>query len=95
METPIGLLQGETENVSVAGAYVRCDMPLEKSDLFSMAIAVPDHAPLEVGAEVVWVDIYLTPEYEEVPVGIGVRIIQISDEDSEFLHQVVLEQAHA
>ena len=54
-----------------------------------MTIQTPNREPLHIGAEVIWIDIPLTPEKEQVPIGMGVRSTDISDDDLQFISNVV------
>jgi hypothetical protein len=54
-----------------------------------MTIQAPNREPLHVGAEVVWIDIPLTPDKEQVPIGMGVRFIDVSVDDLQFISNVV------
>ena len=90
METPEGKLVGKTENISCGGAYIRCSMLLSKNDFFTMTIQAPNREPLHVGAEVMWVDIPLIPDKEQVPIGVGVQFTHISVDDLQFISKVVL-----
>ena len=89
MLTPEGKMVGKTENISCGGAYIRCSTLLSKNDLFTMTIQAPNREPLEVGAEVVWIDIPLTPDKEQTPIGMGVQFTQISAKDLQFISNVV------
>jgi hypothetical protein len=89
MLTPEGKMVGKTENISCGGAYIRCSTLLCKNDLFTITIQAPNREPLHVGAEVVWVDIPLTPDKEQVPIGMGVRFTDISVDDLQFISNVV------
>ena len=89
MLTPEGKMGGKTENISRGGAYIRCSTLLSKNDLFTMTIQAPNREPLHVGAEVVWLDIPLTPDKEQVPIGMGVRFTDISVDDLQFISNVV------
>ena len=82
-------MAGKTANISCGGAYIRCSTLLSKNDLFTMTIQAPNREPINVGAEVVWVDIPLTPDKEQVPIGMGVRFTDISDDVLQFISNVV------
>ena len=89
MFTPEGEIDGKMENISCGGAYIRCSTLLSKNDLFTMTIQAPNQEPLNIGGEVVWIDIPLTPKKEQAPIGMGVRFTDISGDDLQFISDVV------
>ena len=89
MMTPEGDMEGTIENVSAAGAYIRCGTPLSKNDLFILAILDQNREESWIGAEVVWIDIPLSSDLEGIPVGMGVRFTNLSAEDLQFLTESV------
>ena len=93
MQTSVGDIHGVVEYISAAGAHILCDKPVPGNDLFTMAIEVPDRLPLEIGAEVVWIEIHLTPDRESAPVNMEVRFIDICGNDSQFLFDLLLDQS--
>ena len=81
------LIEGVTKNIGVSGAYVCCARPLRLNEVFNMVINTPDK-PLNIKAEVVWSNIH-GPDDEINPRGMGVRFIEISDEDRRLItHEV-------
>ena len=93
MQTSVGDIHGVIEYISAAGAHIICDKSVPGNDLFTMAIEPPDRLPLEIGAEVVWIEIYLTPDRESTPVNMEVRFIDICQDDSQFLFDLLLDQS--
>ena len=73
------VIEGVTKNMGISGAYVCCARPLRLNEVFDMVINTPDK-PLNIKAEVVWSNIH-GPDDEINPRGMGVRFIEISDED--------------
>jgi hypothetical protein len=71
------VIEGVTKDIGVSGAYVCCARPLR----------LPDKS-LNIKAEVVWSNIY-GPDDKINPRGMGVRFIEISDEDRRLItHEV-------
>jgi hypothetical protein len=91
MMTPEGDMDGTIENISAGGAYIRCGTLLTQNDLFILAILIQDREESWIGAEVVWIDIPLSPDTEAIPVGMGIRFTNISAEDLQFLTGAVAE----
>jgi hypothetical protein len=89
MMTPEGDMDGTIENVSAGGAYIRCGTLLTKNDLFIFAILIQDREESWIGAEVVWIDIPLSPDAEAIPVGMGIRFTNLSAGDLQFLTEEV------
>jgi hypothetical protein len=81
------VIEGVTKNIGISGAYVCCARPLRLNEVFDMVINTPDK-PLNIKAEVVWSNIH-GPDDEINPRGMGVRFIEISDEDRRLItHEV-------
>lgn len=93
MTTPEGDMAGTIENISAGGAYIRCGTLLSKNDLFILAILIHDREESWIGAEVMWIDIPLSPDVEAIPVGMGIRFINLTAEDQQFLTEVVAENS--
>jgi hypothetical protein len=89
MMTPEGDMDGTIVNISAGGAYIRCGTLLSKNDLFILAILIHDREESWIGAEVVWIDIPLSPDSEAIPVGMGIRFTNLSAEDLRFLTNAV------
>ena len=81
------LIEGVTKNIGVSGAYVCCARPPRLNSVFAMVINTPDKS-LNIKAEVVWSNIYGRDDKIN-PRGMGVRFIEISDEDRRLItHEV-------
>lgn len=81
------VIEGVTKDIGVSGAYVCCARPLRLNEVFDMVINAPDKS-LNIKAEVVWSNIY-GPDDKINPRGMGVRFIEISDEDRRLItHEV-------
>lgn len=91
MVTPEGDVDGIIVNISAGGAYIRCGTPLLQKDLFILSILSHDREHSWIGAEVVWIDIPLSADSDVTAVGMGVRFTNMSDEDLQFVHNVVSE----
>lgn len=89
MMTPEGDMDGTIENISAGGAYIRCGTLLTKKDLFILAILNQDREESWLGAEVVWIDIPLSPDTEPIPVGMGIRFTNLEAEDLRFLTEAI------
>jgi hypothetical protein len=82
-------IDGEIENISAGGAYIRCGMLLLENDVFVMGIWDLEGEPLWIGAEVVWTNVTLTPDPGSAPIGMGVRFTTISEENRQVLANVL------
>lgn len=89
MMTPEGDMEGTIENISAGGAYIRCGTLLSQNDLFILAILVQDREGSWLAAEVVWIDIPLSPDEEAIPIGMGIRFTNLTEEDLLFLTEAV------
>ena len=91
IETTHGVINTETNDISAEGAFVRCLDPMSPDELFHMVINVPhSDRRLMIGFEVVWVNTH-GPNYTSTPRGMGVQFTQISSNDRQLLHRVIMD----
>ena len=65
-------LEGETKDVSLGGAFIRCAKPPELDEVLGLVMNVPDlDSAIRIVAKVVWVNIQ-GPDTEMSPHGMGV-----------------------
>lgn len=83
-----GTIEGETRNLSQGGIAIYCDEPLPIEEVYRISISPPDRPPLGVTGKVVWADRYGI-EGEDTTVGMGVCFLEISEEDRQFLRDLV------
>jgi len=84
-------LERVTYNISPIGAFIRGLSPLELHEVVDMIISAPD-LQIEVKARVVWTSNQVPPE-EDMPRGMGVEFINISDEHRELISSLVTADA--
>lgn len=87
VQRPDGRLKGETVNFSTNSAFIRCTKPLRLNEIFDMTIDAPDRR-LQLHAEVIWSNIHGKDD-EVTPRGMGVRFLDVSIEDREFIAEVL------
>jgi hypothetical protein len=87
IQTEEGSIERATYNISTHGAFIRGLAPLELHEVVDMTISGPDH-PITVKARVVWSSSQVPPK-EDMPRGVGVEFINISDEDREIISAFV------
>ena len=85
METSQGTIEGETRNIALGGAFICCQKPLPLRENFRLTVEAPNHDPLTLNAEVVWSNINV-PDEKILNRGMGIRFIQITKDDREFLN---------
>ena len=90
LETEQGVINTETLDISLEGAFVRCLDPLKPEEPFKMVINIPnsDHR-LAVDSEVVWVNVH-GPDHSVTPRGMGVQFTQLSSNDRQFLNRMII-----
>lgn len=88
IETAEGLLNGETINISIGGAFICCQKLPRLKETFHLTLNPPNHQALTATVAVVWSN-FNVPESEIVNRGIGVRFLEISNEDRQFISKVV------
>ena len=86
-----GDLNGETLNFSTLSAFIRCSRPLKLNEVFNLTIDAPNRR-LSVNAEVVWSNIHGRDD-EVTPRGMGVRFLNIGNEDQKFIAKVIANQS--
>jgi hypothetical protein len=74
MVTATGVIKGETENVSLHGAFIRCQKPLEPGERLFVIVKLPSNLPFNYHAEVVWSRVP-RPNDEGTSSGMGVKCI--------------------
>ena len=87
IQTEEGTIERATYNISPDGVFIRGLSPLELHEVVDMTISGPDH-PITVKARVVWSSSQVPPK-EDMPRGVGVEFINISDEDREIISSFV------
>ena len=87
IQTEEGTIERATYNISPHGAFIRGLSPLELHEVVDMTFSGPDH-PITVKARVVWSSSQVPPK-EDMPRGVGVEFINISDEDREIISAFV------
>ena len=84
-----GFVSAYTENVSGSGMFVKTQKPLEKGESFLLKLSMPDLAePLKVTCEVAW-SRKETDNPARRPMGMGVRFVQISQDDDVKLRKIL------
>jgi uncharacterized protein (TIGR02266 family) len=90
LETAQGVINTETLDISLEGAFVRCLDPLKPEEPFNMVINVPNSdRRLTVDSEVVWVNVH-GPDHSITPRGMGVKFTQLSGSDRQFLNRMII-----
>ena len=79
------IIHGETKDISLQGAFIRCRNPLNLNEVFDMVVDAPGKS-LNVKAEVVWSNVH-GPDDKITPRGMGVRFVKISNEDRRVIAQ--------
>ena len=82
-----GVIEGVTLNISSAGVFIGCRRPLRLNEVFDMVITTPEQ-DIGAKAEVVWSNKY-GPDDHVTPRGMGVRFLNISEEDQRLIAKAV------
>jgi len=86
-------LERITYNISPDGAFIRGQSPLELHEVIDMIISGLDRR-ITVKARVVWSSTQVPPE-QDMPRGMGVEFIKISDEDRKFISSYIADRDFA
>ena len=89
--TAEGSMDGVTLDLGPDGAFVSCAKPARLNEVIDIIINAPDQ-PIEARAEVIWSNKY-GPDDEINPRGMGVRFLNISEEDRQFIAKIVNEHS--
>jgi c-di-GMP-binding flagellar brake protein YcgR len=82
-----GVIEGVTLNISSTGVFIGCRRPLRLNEIFDLVITTPEQ-DIGAKAEVVWSNKY-GPDDHITPRGMGVRFLDISEEDQRFIAKAV------
>ena len=82
-----GVIEGVTLNISSTGVFIGCRRPLRLNEVFDMVITAPGQ-DIGAQAEVVWSNKY-GPDDSITPRGMGVRFVNISEENQIFIAKAV------
>jgi len=74
MITAAGVIEGETENISLHGAFIRCQKPLEPGERLIVIVKLPSNQSFNSYAEVVWSRVP-RPNDEGTSPSMGVKFI--------------------
>jgi c-di-GMP-binding flagellar brake protein YcgR len=93
LETAQGVINTETLDISLAGAFVRCLDPLRPEEPFKIFINIPNlDRRLAIDSEVVWVNVH-GPDHSVTPRGMGIQFTQLSGRDRQFLSRIIINRA--
>jgi len=74
MVTEAGVIEGEIENISLSGAFIRCQEQLESGERLTVIAELPTNPSFSSPAEVVWSRV-TGPSEEGTNPGMGVKFI--------------------
>lgn len=90
IETSQGPVKRKTANLSAVGAFIPSGRPSGLGRKFKVIIEVPYlNRRVEAAAQVAWATIY-SPSDEIAPRGMGIRFVDISEEDQRLINKSVL-----
>ncbi|MGD8916749.1 MAG: PilZ domain-containing protein [Syntrophobacterales bacterium] len=82
IESGRGTIEAKLRNLGVGGAYIHCEEAAEPGERISLTIRPPEASAFKIMAEVIWAGKVLA-------LGMGVRFLEISDEDRQFISDIV------
>jgi hypothetical protein len=90
ISTVQGPVEGKIKNISLGGAFIHLGKLPDMDEALDLSMEVPEHHyAVFVSAEAVRFDVYAS-ENTPVSYGLGVRLIDISEDDLEFLSTTAL-----
>ena len=75
--TAAGVIEGETENISLHGAFIRCQKPLEPGERLIVIVKLPSNQSFNSYAEVVWSRVP-RPNDEGTSPSMGVKFLDLT-----------------
>ena len=87
IQTQAGTLERVAYNIGPDGTFISGFSSLEPQEVVGITIRSPG-SPIKVKARVVWSRSQVSPE-EDMPRGVGVQFIEISDLDREFISSLI------
>jgi len=83
-----GTIEGEIRNVTVEGLFVFCEEPLRLNERYRMSIVPGKGGAIGVSGRVVRAEAYCMAE-DEAAFGIGICVVEISEQDREALRRIL------
>ena len=84
VKTTKGFIEAKLRNLGVGGAYIHCDETANLGEIVTLTIKPPDSPVLSITAEVIWTG-------KVLELGMGVKFVEISDEDHQYIDRTVSE----
>lgn len=87
-----GLVEGEVKNICFEGALIRCSELADVDEALELNIVIPeqDYLSISVGVEIVWSKTHESEDRSQTTYDLGVRFVEISEEDLQLLSNTVL-----
>lgn len=83
-----GTITGEVKNITLEGLLVFCDEPLRLSETYRMSLLPATGGAIGVSGRVVRAEAYCMAE-DDTAFGIGICVVEISDQDREVLKGIL------
>ena len=92
--SPLDLREGETQNLSIDGAFIRYSELPDLSEEFEIVFKPPEQRSIVVIAEKIW-SANFNFNSQTVFSGMGVRFIKVFDDDRELLDKLIVNHIEA
>jgi hypothetical protein len=83
-----GAREAELRDISLGGAFIRSDKPLNPKERSKLYIIVPDRKTFTVYFEVVWLRVDCSVS-EVPPCGMGIRFTRVFRTDRQYLTEII------
>jgi hypothetical protein len=87
IETVYGTIAATVKNISLGGAFICCEKPLQMRKIFRMTMIGPESEPVLATAQVAWSNANM-PKEKVINRGMGVRFINMSDRHIQLMRQI-------
>ena len=87
-----GLIDGEVKNICFEGALIRCSELADVHETLELNTVIPeqDYLSISAGVEIVWSRTLEGEDRSHTRYDLGVRFVEISEEDLQLLSNTVL-----
>lgn len=83
-----GAIEGEIRNIAIDGLFVFCEEPVRLNEIYRMSIVPGKNPAIGISGKVVRAEAYCMAE-DDSAFGIGVCVVEISEQDREILREIL------
>lgn len=84
-----GTIGAQTINISISGAFIAVQQPLQVGERFTIILDIPEHQKITMEGQVVWNNSNF-PDDKIISRGMGIRFVGTSNENRDTLNRILL-----